>query len=153
MKLDKIDLKILQALQEDGRITNLQLAARCSISPSACLERTRRLREQGYIKGYTALLDPKKFDQALTIFIEVQLERTTSDGLERFREAILNQPRIMECYMILGSFDYLLKLNASDMDDYRRFLLEDLMRLPGIRETRSYVVLGEVKHTTQLHID
>jgi Lrp/AsnC family leucine-responsive transcriptional regulator len=150
--IDKVDRNILRALQEDGRITNLQLAARCALSPSACLERTRRLKEEGYIRRFTALLEPKLLDQALTIFIEVHLERTNAAGLERFGEAVAEQPRIVECHMIAGGFDYLLKIRAADMEDYRRFLLDDLARLPGIRETRSYAVLDEVKHTTQLRL-
>lgn len=150
--IDQVDRKILRVLQEDGRITNQELAARCALSSSACLERTRRLRAQGYIRGFTALLDPRRLNQALTVFIEVLLERTTGDGLELFSQAIENQPRITECYMIAGAFDYLLKVRAADMDDYRTFLLQDLTRLPGVRETRSYVVMGEVKYTTQLPV-
>ena len=148
--LDRSDRKILRVLQEDGRISNLQLATRCAMSASACLERTRRLKEQGYIRGFTALLNPRLLGQPLTIFIEILLERSNSDGLERFREAVAAQPRIAECYMIDGNFDFLLKIRAADMDDYRRFLHDDLGGLPGVRETRSYAVLDEVKHSTEL---
>jgi len=150
--IDQVDRKILRGLQDDGRISNQELAARCALSPSACLERTRRLRDQGYIKGFTALLEPSLLGQSLTIFIEVLLERTDADGIRAFKEAIASQPRIAECYMIAGAFDYLLKVRAADMDDYRRFLFEDLTRLPGVRENRSYIVVAEMKYTTQLSI-
>jgi Lrp/AsnC family leucine-responsive transcriptional regulator len=148
--IDQVDRKILRGLQEDGRISNLDLAARCALSPSACLERTRRLRDQGYIKGFTALLEPRLLNQSVTIFIEVLLERTDAAGVNLFSDSIANEPRIMECFMIAGSFDYLLKARAADMDDYRRFLFEVLNTLPGVRETRSYIVVGEMKYTTQL---
>src|SRR5690242_20009071 len=101
--LDPIDRKILRSLQEDGRITNQELASRCSLSPSACHERTRRLRDQGYIKGFTALLNPALLGQSLTVFIEVLLERTDAEGVRSFGDAVAKEPRISECYMIAGA--------------------------------------------------
>jgi Lrp/AsnC family leucine-responsive transcriptional regulator len=150
--LDEADRRILRILQQDGRITNQELAARCAMSPSACLERLRRLRERGYIKGYAALLDPEKLGQGFLVFVEVILERTTGDVFRRFSECVAEQPGILECHMVAGGFDYLLKLRTRDMAEYRKFLVDVLAELPGVRETRTYTVLEEVKSSTALAI-
>jgi Lrp/AsnC family leucine-responsive transcriptional regulator len=142
--LTESDKKILRILQQEGRITNQDLAARCGMSPSACLERLRRLRERGYILGYAALLNPEKLGQPLLIFIEVTLDRTTGDVFREFAEAVRGRPEIVECHMVAGGFDYLLKLRMPDMTSYRTFLTT-LAEMPGVRETRSYPVIEEVK--------
>jgi Lrp/AsnC family leucine-responsive transcriptional regulator len=150
--LDDADRRILRILQQEGRITNQELAARCAMSPSACLERLRRLRERGYIKGYAALLDPEKLGQAFLVFVEVILERTTGDVFRRFSECVAERPEILECHMVAGGFDYLLKLRTRDMAEYRKFLVDVLAELPGVRETRTYTVMEEVKSSTALAI-
>ena len=150
--LDEGDRRILRILQQDGRITNQELAARCAMSPSACLERMRRLRERGYIRGYAALLDAEKLGQGFLVFVEVMLERTTGDVFRRFSECVADRPEILECHMVAGGFDYLLKLRTRDMAEYRRFLVEVLAELPGVRETRTYTVMEEVKSSTALAI-
>ena len=150
--LDEADRKILRVLQQDGRITNQELAARCAMSPSACLERMRRLRERGYIRSYAALLDPEKLEQSFLVFVEVILERTTGDVFRRFSECVAERPEILECHMVAGGFDYLLKLRTRDMAEYRRFLVDVLAELPGVRETRTYTVMEEVKSSTALAI-
>ena len=150
--LDEGDRRILRILQQDGRITNQELAARCAMSPSACLERMRRLRERGYIRGYAALLDAEKLGQGFLVFVEVMLERTTGDVFRRFSECVAYRPEILECHMVAGGFDYLLKLRTRDMAEYRRFLVEVLAELPGVRETRTYTVMEEVKSSTALAI-
>ena len=150
--LDEGDRRILRILQQDGRITNQELAARCAMSPSACLERMRRLRERGYIRGYAALLDADKLGQGFLVFVEVMLERTTGDVFRRFSECVADRPEILECHMVAGGFDYLLKLRTRDMAEYRRFLVEVLAELPGVRETRTYTVMEEVKSSTALAI-
>jgi len=142
--LSDTDKKLLRILQENGRITNQELAARCGMSPSACLERMRRLRERGYILGYAALLNPDKLGQPLLIFIEVTLDRTTGDVFREFAEAVRERAEIVECHMVAGGFDYLLKLRMPDMATYRSFLTP-LAEMPGVRETRSYPVIEEVK--------
>ena len=134
--LDEGDRRILRILQQDGRITNQELAARCAMSPSACLERMRRLRERGYIRGYAALLDADKLGQGFLVFVE----------------CVADRPEILECHMVAGGFDYLLKLRTRDMAEYRRFLVEVLAELPGVRETRTYTVMEEVKSSTALAI-
>ena len=150
--LDEGDRRILRILQQDGRITNQELAARCAMSPSACLERMRRLRERGYIRGYAALLDAEKLGQGFLVFVEVMLERTTGDVFRKFSECVADRPEILECHMVAGGFDYLLKLRTRDMSEYRRFLVEVLAELPGVRETRTYTVMEDVKSSTALAI-
>jgi Lrp/AsnC family leucine-responsive transcriptional regulator len=150
--VDDIDRKILRALQEDGRITNNALAQKCGLSNAACFERVRRLRENGVIAGYTALLDPEKLDRALLVFIEVLLDRTTDDAFAAFADHVRKLPDVIECHMVAGGFDYLLKVRVADMAAYRAFLGDTLVALPGIRETRTYAVLEEVKLTSQIPV-
>ena len=146
------DRRILRVLQTEGRITNQDLAQRCGLSPSACLDRMKRLREQGYITSFVALLDPVKLDHALLIFIEVLLNRTSGDLFRQFAEAVRLKGEILECHMVAGGFDYLLKVRVKDMAAYRAFLSETLVEMPGVRETRTFAVLEEVKCTTELAI-
>jgi Lrp/AsnC family transcriptional regulator, leucine-responsive regulatory protein len=148
--LDKIDLKILNALQTDGRISNLKLAEAVALSPTAVLARTQRLQREGYILGYEARLNPAKLGRGLTVFVEVLLERTTTQVFDQFKAAAQARPEILECHMVAGGFDYLLKTRVRDMAAYREFLGNALWQLPGVRETRTYAVMEEVKETTKL---
>lgn len=150
--LDTIDRNILRTLQQDGRITNQELAARSGISPSACFDRLRKLREQGYVQDIVALLDPVRLNRALLIFIEIHLDRTTNNVFEQFAESMQSLPEVLECHMVAGGFDYLLKVRVADMAAYRHFLGDSLTTMPGVRETRTYAVLEEVKNTTALPI-
>lgn len=150
--LDTIDRNILRVLQQDGRITNQDLAARSGISPSACFDRLRKLREQGYVRDIVALLDPEKLNQSLLVFIEVILDRTTGNVLDQFAAAVKDMPEIIECHMVAGGFDYLLKIRVQDMAAYRRLLGDSIMQMKGVRETRTYAVLEEVKYSTSLPI-
>ncbi|WP_333586819.1 Lrp/AsnC ligand binding domain-containing protein [Phenylobacterium sp.] len=152
MTLDEFDLNILRHLQADGRMTNQALAARCHLSAAACHERVRRLRERGVIQGYAALIDPRAIARGLLIFVEVQLDRTTGDLFAAFDEAARRTPEILECHMVAGGFDYLIKARLADMDAYRSFLGEVLVQMPGVRETRTYAVLEEVKNTVRLPV-
>lgn len=149
-KLDEADRRILRVLQQDGRITNQDLAAACNMSASSCFERVRRLRERGVITGYTALIDPKFAERELLIFIEVLLDRTTSDIFDQFAERIRRSPEVLECHMVAGGFDYLVKVRMKDMAAYRAFLADTLIMMPGVRETRTYAVMEEVKDTSVL---
>lgn len=151
-RLDETDRRILRVLQADGRISNQDLAARCNLSPSACSDRVRRLREDGVITGYSAVLDPSKVDRQLLIFVEVVLDRTTGDVFEGFAAAARGSAEVMECHMVAGGFDYLLKARVKDMAAYRRFLGEVLVEMPGVRETRTYAVLEEIKSSMSLPI-
>ena len=149
-KLDEADRRILRVLQQDGRITNQDLAAACNMSASSCFERVRRLRERGVILGYTALIDPKYAERELLIFIEVLLDRTTSDIFDQFAARIRRSPEVLECHMVAGGFDYLVKVRMKDMAAYRAFLADTLVVMPGVRETRTYAVMEEVKDTSVL---
>lgn len=150
--LDTIDRNILRTLQQDGQITNQELAARSGISPSACFDRLRKLREQGYVQDIVALLDPERLNRALLIFIEIHLDRTTNNVFEQFSKSMHSLPEVLECHMVAGGFDYLLKVRVADMAAYRRFLGNSLTTMPGVRETRTYAVLEVVKYTTALPI-
>lgn len=150
--LDEADLRILRVLQSDGRITNQALAAQCGMSPASCFERVKRLRASGVIARFTALLDPERLGLSLMIFIEVLLDRTTDDVFAAFAQHVRAVPEVLECHMVAGGFDYLLKVRVSDMASYRAFLGGILAAMPGVRETRTYAVLEEVKLTTQLPI-
>lgn len=152
VQLDEIDRRLLRVLQRDGRISNLDLAQQCHLSPSACSDRVRRLKERGVILRYSALLDPKAIDRALLIFVEVQLDRTTGDTFTEFAQAAQRSPEILECHMVAGGFDYLIKARVRDMEAYRSFLGDVLVRMPGVRETRTYAVLEEVKSVTELPV-
>ncbi len=145
MVLDAIDLKLLNALQRNGRATNPELSAIVNLSPTACFHRVRQLQENGYIIGYTAVLDPAKLGSAMLVFVEIVLDRTTPAVFEEFANAVRKRTEIMECHMVAGGFDYLIKARVADMDSYRRFLGETLTRLPGVRETHTYAVIEEVK--------
>ena len=149
-QLDRIDLKILKLLQADGRITNLKLAEAVALSPTAVLARTQRLQRDGFILGYEARLDPLKLGRGMMVFVEVLLDRTTPHVFDAFKAAVQVHDEIMECHMVAGGFDYLLKTRMADMGAYRAFAGQVLWQLPGVRETRTYAVMEEVKNLTRL---
>jgi Lrp/AsnC family leucine-responsive transcriptional regulator len=150
--LDRIDRRILSILQEDGRIANLKLAEAVALSPTAVLARVQRLTRDGFILGYEARLNPLKLGAGMLVFVEVLLDRTTPNVFDQFKAAVQVHPEIMECHMVAGGFDYLLKTRSADMNSYRVFAGNVLWQLPGVRETRTYAVMEEVKHTNQLHL-
>ena len=150
--LDKIDARILRALQADGRLSNLKLAEQVHLSPTAVLERVRRLTREGFILGYEARLNPAKLRAGLLVFIEVLLDRTVQDVMDSFKAAVQVRPEILECHLVAGGFDYLLKTRVADMAAYREFVGNVIWTLPGVRETRTYAVMEEVKSTSQLPV-
>ncbi len=150
LDLDRLDLRILAALQDDGRITNLKLAETIGLSPTAVLARVQRLTRDGFILGYEARLNPLKLGAGMLVFVEVLLDRTTPNVFEQFKAAVQVRPEIMECHMVAGGFDYLLKTRSADMGDYRNFAGTVLWQLPGVRETRTYAVMEEVKNSSHL---
>lgn len=151
-ELDRIDRNILNELQQDGRISNVELSKRVGLSPTPCLERVRRLERQGYICGYTAILNPQYLDASLLVFVEITLNRGAADVFEQFNNAVQQLEEIQECHLVSGDFDYLLKTRVADMSAYRRLLGETLLRLPGVNDTRTYVVMEEVKQSNRLVI-
>lgn len=150
--LDRIDRNILNELQKDGRISNVELSKRVGLSPTPCLERVRRLERQGFIQGYTALLNPHYLDASLLVFVEITLNRGAPDVFEQFNTAVQKLEEIQECHLVSGDFDYLLKTRVPDMSAYRKLLGETLLRLPGVNDTRTYVVMEEVKQSNRLVI-
>ncbi|AUL48759.1 ArsR family transcriptional regulator [Bordetella trematum] len=150
--LDRIDVQILDLLQRDGRLPNTKLAEAVSLSPTAVLARVQRLTREQYILGYEARLNPRKLRAGLLVFVEVLLDRTTPNVFNEFKAAIAVRPEIMECHMVAGGFDYLLKTRHHDMEAYREFAGRVLWELPGIRETRTFAVMEEVKDSMRLDI-
>ncbi len=150
MTLDRIDLRILGALQQDGRISNLKLAETVALSPTAALARVQRLTREGYIRGYHAELNPDKLGRGMVVFVEVLLDRTTQNVFDAFKAAVQMHDEIMECHLVAGGFDYLLKTRMADMTAYRAFAGRVLWQLPGVRETRTYAVMEEVKSRAAL---
>ncbi|OQC04850.1 MAG: Leucine-responsive regulatory protein [Alphaproteobacteria bacterium ADurb.Bin100] len=148
--IDRIDQRILSALQADGRLSNLKLAEAVALSPTAVLARVQRLTREGYILGYEARLNPLKLGRGMMVFVEVLLDRTTPNVFEQFKAAVQAQEAILECHMVAGGFDYLLKTRMADMAAYRDFAGTVLWQLPGVRETRTYPVMEVVKNSTRL---
>jgi Lrp/AsnC family transcriptional regulator, leucine-responsive regulatory protein len=146
--LDRTDRRILDVLQRDGRISNADLATEINLSPTPTLERVRRLERDGFIDRYVALLNPIKMEAALTAFVQVALDRTTEDVLGTFANAVRATGEIVECHLVGGGFDYLLKVRVQDMAAYRRFLGTGLATLPGVRTTHTYYVMEQVKAAT-----
>lgn len=147
--LDRIDNKILVELQKDGRLSNVELARRIGLSATPCLERVKKLEREGYIKGYKAVVCPKKLGAALLVYVEITLTKTSPDVFEDFSEAVKAHDEIQECHLISGSFDFLLKTRVADMAAYRNLLGDTLLRLPAVSESRTYVVMEEVKSDEQ----
>lgn len=150
--LDRTDRKILKALQADGRIANVDLAEKVGLSPTSTSDRVKRLQREGFITGYGARLDPHRLGLGLLVFVEVSLDKTTPDVFEKFAEAVKRAPEVLECHMVAGGFDYLVKTRVADMAAYRRFLGEILLALPGVKETRTYAVMEEVKSDRMLPV-
>lgn len=150
--LDKIDIRILRVLQKDGRISNLKLAEEVHLSPTAVLERVKRLTRDGFILGYEARLNPDKLGAGMLVFIEVVLDRTTHDAMNTFKAAVQVRAEIQECHLVAGGFDYLIKTRVANMQAYRELVGSVIWALPGVRETRTYAVMEEVKNTTLLPI-
>lgn len=150
-KLDEIDCRILRELQRDGALRNDDLAERIGLSPSPTLRRVRALEERGFLR-YVALVDPQKLGLGVRMRVDIRLTEQDRSALERFDTAILAMPEVLECMIMLGEWDYSLTVVAKDVDDYQRFLLDRLAKLPNIANYRSTLVVKEVKRTTAMPI-
>ncbi len=151
-KLDRIDRRILRELQANGRIPFVELAPRVGLTTSPCLERVRRLERDGLIRGYSAVLAPAPLGAGLLVFVELSLTYTQPDIFEEFKRAVGKLPQVLECHLVSGEFDYLIKVRIPDMAAYRELLGELLRRLPGVRNSRTLVVMEELKETAALEI-
>jgi Lrp/AsnC family leucine-responsive transcriptional regulator len=148
--LDRIDRRLLVLLQQDGRTPVAQLAREVHLTVTPTLERVRRLEAAGYIEGYFARLNPARLGLGLLAYVEVSLDRTTPDAFERFKQVMLAHDEVMECHMVAGGFDYLLKVRVTDMESYRRFLGDRIAAVRGVQQTHTYFVMEEVKSTHRL---
>jgi Lrp/AsnC family leucine-responsive transcriptional regulator len=151
--LDRTDRRILSRLQRNGRIANVDLAHEVNLTPTPCLERVRRLEKEGFITSYVALLDPVKANVALCAYIEVQLASTTTEAISQFNQQMMALDEVLECQMVAGGFDYLIKIRVADMQHYQRFLGEKLSAIQGISQTHTYVVIEDVKSQTALQLN
>jgi Lrp/AsnC family transcriptional regulator, leucine-responsive regulatory protein len=150
--LDEKDRQILQILQEDGRITNADLAKRIELSPPSALQRVRRLERAGFIRGYTALLDPELLGFGITVWAMISLTLHQDQPIDKFRDGVLKIPEVVECYNVSGDDDFLLKILVADIHAYERLMREKLSRIEGIRNLRSSFVLGVTKHSTHIPV-
>ena len=150
--MDKIDREILSCLQSDARITNVSLAESVNLSPAPCLRRVRDLEQDGVIRSYTTLLDPDKLGWGVSVFIEVRLEKQVMNSLQIFEETINEFPEVMECYLMTGTSDYLLRVVAKDLKSLQVFISDKLAGIPSVANMRSSVALKQVKYKTALPI-
>ncbi|WP_020410612.1 winged helix-turn-helix transcriptional regulator [Hahella ganghwensis] len=151
-QIDRIDIAILNELQKNARISNTDLSRRVNLSPTPCLERVKRLERDGFIKQFTSVLNAKKLGAGLVVFIEIGLNRTSRDVFAEFKQAAIQVPEVQECHLVSGNFDYLIKARVGDIDQYRALLGEKILSLPGVRDSRSYVVMETVKETQELNL-
>lgn len=151
--LDAIDIRLLVALQQDARLSNVALAQQVSLSPSACLARVRALEADGIISRYATLLDPAKLDLGINVFIHITLERQTETELSAFEAAMRDNPDVMECYLMTGDSDYLVRVVMPDLPSLERFIIERLSKSPGVANIRSSFALKQVKYQTALPLD
>ena len=150
--LDRIDIRILELLQLDGKISNLKLAESVNLSPTAALARVQKLTKEGFIMGYEARLNPTMLNNAFVVFVEIMLDKTTPNVLEEFSYAVQQIPEIVECHMISGGFDFVVKIRCANMDEFRKISGNILWQLPGIKETRSYPVMEVIKESMQFNL-
>lgn len=150
--IDSIDRHILTLLQKNGRMANSDISKQVGLSQTPCLKRIKRLENMGCIEQYTIKINPAFVDASLLVFIELKLERTSLDAFDNFGRAAQKLPEILECHLVSGDFDYLLKARVPDMPAYRKLLAETLLELPHVNSSRSYMVMEEVKETQLLPI-
>lgn len=148
--LDPIDARILHELQDNARLSNVDLAARVGLSPSPCLARVRALEEAGIIDRYVTLLDPLKVGLSVSVFMQVSLEKQTEPMLDRFEDAVATFPEVMECYLMTGDSDYLLRVVVPDVQELQSFIVNRLTKVPGVANIRSSFALKQVKYKTAL---
>jgi len=152
MNLDAIDRRILRALQRDGRLQNLELAKQVGLSPSPCLRRVRLLEEAGVIERYVALVNPMKVNAAVTLFVRVWLTGQDEVTVDRFTDAVRELPQVLECHLMAGDCDFLLRVVASDLEAYRQFQIKHLARIKGVQSLKTEIPMQKIKLTTELPI-
>ena len=152
LDIDATDRRILSVLQKEGRVTNAELSERINLSPSACHRRVQRLEEEGYIAAYVALLDARRLGRPTTVFVEITLQGQADDLLDAFEREVAKVPDILECHLMAGAADYLLKIIAQDTEDFARIHRQYLSRLPGVAQMQSSFALRTVMKTTEIAV-
>ncbi|MFK7875509.1 MAG: Lrp/AsnC family transcriptional regulator [Paracoccaceae bacterium] len=152
MQLDEVDRRLLRALQRKGRMSNAELSEHANLSPSACHRRVQRLEKEGFIRDYVALLNARKLGVPTTVFVEITLRGQTEDVLAVFEKAVARIPDVLECHLMAGTADYILKVVAEDTDDFARIHRQHLARLPGVAQMQSSFALRTVFKTTELPV-
>ena len=152
-ELDRIDRKILDVLQRQGRMSMTELAEHIGLSASPCAERVKRMERDGVITGYHAHVSPEALGKTLLVFVEIKLSAKSGDVFDKVRKELLHMPEVLECHLVSGSFDYLVKARLSGMSEYRHLLGDILKKLPVAAESHSYVVMEEIKETLMLAVD
>ncbi|MDO6585048.1 Lrp/AsnC ligand binding domain-containing protein [Salipiger sp. 1_MG-2023] len=148
--LDRIDINILRALQTDGRLSNAELAVRVNVSPATCHRRTQRLFEDGFITGVHAQIAPEPVNLGSVVMVGVVLDRSTPESFAAFEQAVIGMKEVLDCNLVAGDFDYLLKIRVRDMSDFNKLHGKQLIALPGVRQTRTFFVMKEVKDNAPL---
>ena len=151
--LDKLDRNILRVLQQEGRISMKDLGERVGLSITPCIDRVKRMERDGVITGYSARVDPAALGATLLVFVEITLNQKSASAFEQFRREVLRIPEVQECHLVSGDFDYLIKARIHQMAEYRTLLGDMLLQLPGAAQSKSYVVMEEIKETLVLSTD
>ncbi len=149
-RLDETDRRILRALQRDGRIQNVDLAAKVGLSPSPCLRRVKALEDAGVIQRYVALIEPSKIDMGMTIFARVWLTGQDVETVDHFTQTVRALPQVVECHLMAGDCDFLLRIVARDLDDYRQFQIHHLTRIKGVQSVKTDIPMQKIKLTSEL---
>lgn len=152
MKLDAIDRRILKALQRDGRLQNIELAREVGLSPSPCLRRVRLLEEAGVIEHYVAVVNAAKVGKGLTVFARIWLTGQDAETVDHFTDAIRQLPQVVECHLMAGDCDFLLRIVAADLDDYRQFQIEHLTRIKGVQSVKTEIPMQKIKLTSAIPV-
>ncbi|WP_374339471.1 Lrp/AsnC family transcriptional regulator [Leeia sp.] len=153
VRLDKTDRRILMVLQQEGRISNIELARRVSLSPSPCLRRLQRLEEEGVIDRYVALVNPEKLGVGLLAYVNVSLDKRNPQATDAFKQVVHHWPEVTECYAMTGEMDYLLRVMVTDLQHFSRFVMDKVLKQAGVLDVKSSFALEGVKRTTALPIE
>ena len=146
--MDKIDISIIRALQQNGKLTNQELSDKIGLSPSPCLRRVRILENNGTIRGYSASVDQKAYGLPITIFVHIRLQSHTGEVVQKFEQSVRDLENVLECYLLAGSDDYLLRVALADLEEYNEFLREKIHKIPGIASIDSHFAVDEIKRTS-----
>jgi Lrp/AsnC family leucine-responsive transcriptional regulator len=151
-ELGRIDRNILRHLQQNGRLTYAELARNVGLSATPCMERVKRLEKEGFIRGYSAILEPERVDSSLVVFVMIKVARSSPDVFVEFEDAVRSLPEVQECYLVSGNFDFLLKARVKDMTAYRDFYGNKLLSFPNVQDSVSYTAMEQVKDTLTIPV-